>query len=74
MERQGKTFVFGLTEAGLERAERLAGQEPYRAVCCHMQEVKKLFGNKSGDTLKKLVYELFDEEVAKLPLGEVIGR
>ena len=73
VERQDKTFVFSPDRGrlGEGRAARRAGTLP--GVCRHMQEVKKLFGNKSGDTLKKLVYELFDEEVAKLPLGEVIG-
>ena len=37
----------------------------------NMKAVKKLLGNKSGEVLKTLVYELFDEEVAKLPLGMV---
>jgi hypothetical protein len=39
-----------------------------------MKAVKKEFGSKSGSTLKKLIYQLFDEEVGKKPLGEVIRR
>ena len=39
-----------------------------------VKAVKKEFGSKSGTTLKKLIYQLFDEEVGKKPLGEVIRR
>lgn len=72
VERDDKAFVFSLTDAGLALARRLAGDPAYRDLGTHMKAVKKLLGGKSGDVLKKLVYELFDEEVAKLPLGQVI--
>jgi hypothetical protein len=72
VERDDKTFVFSLTEAGFTLAKRLAGETAYKDLCTHMKAVKKLLGNRTGDGLKKLVYELFDEEVAKLPLGQVI--
>lgn len=72
VERDDQTFVFALTSAGLILAKRLAGESTYKDLCDHMKAVKKLLGGKSGDVLKKLVYELFDEEVAKLPLGQVI--
>ena len=35
-------------------------------------EIKKVFGSKNGSTLKKLIYRLFDEEVGRRPMGEVI--
>lgn len=72
VERDEQTFVFSLTDDGVAIATRLAGEASYQDLCTHMKAVKKLFGGKSGDVLKKLVYELFDEEVAKLPLGQVI--
>jgi hypothetical protein len=72
VERRDKTFVFSLTESGRGVATRLAGEASYRDLCGHMAEVGKVLRGKSGDTLKKLVYSLFDEEVAKLPLGQVI--
>ena len=50
----------------------LARDTAYLDLGKHMKSVKKLLGNKSGEVLKKLVYHLFDEEVAKLPLGQVI--
>lgn len=72
VERGDKTFLFSLTDAGLALARRLAGDPAYQDLGTHMKAVKKLLGGRSGDVLKKLVYELFDEEVAKLPLGQVI--
>lgn len=72
VERDDKTFIFSLTEGGFAFAKRLAVESAYHDLCMHMKAVKKIFGNKSGDVLKTLVYELFDEEVAKLPLGRVI--
>jgi DNA-binding PadR family transcriptional regulator len=72
VERDEKTFLFTLTDTGLAVAKRLAGEPSYKDLGTHMKAVKKLLGSKSGDVLKKLVYELFDEEVAKLPLGQVI--
>ncbi len=72
VERRDKTFVFSLTPSGVAVAGRLAGAESFRDLCEQMRAVKKLLGSKSGDWLKKLVYQLFDEEVAQLPLGQVI--
>ena len=72
VERNDKTFIFSLTETGFGLAKRLTGEPAYQDLCTHMKAVKKLLGTKSGDVLKNLVYELFDEEVAKLPLGQVI--
>ena len=71
VERDNK-FVFSLTDVGLTIAKRLAGDTAYHELGTHMKTVKKLLGSKSGEVLMKLVYELFDEEVAKLPLGQVI--
>lgn len=72
VERVDRAFIFSLTEAGFGLAKRLAGEPAYQNICMHMKAVKKLLGNKTGDYLKNLVYKLFDEEVAKLPLGQVI--
>jgi hypothetical protein len=72
VERHDKTFIFSLTGAGFGLAKRLKGEPAYQDLCTHMKAVKKLFGKKRGNVLKNLIYELFDEEVAELPLGQVI--
>ncbi len=72
VERQNKAFVFVLTEAGLKVAKQLADEASYNGLCSRMKEVKEGFKGKSGDWLKKLVYAIFDAEIARLPLGQVI--
>lgn len=72
VERRDKTFVFTLTDSGVAVARRLASEDSFQDLCGQMKAVKKLLGTKSGDWLKKLVYQLFEEEVAQLPLGQVI--
>ena len=37
-----------------------------------MKAVKKELGNKTGSVLKKLIYQVFDKEVADKALGEII--
>jgi hypothetical protein len=72
VEHNDQTFIFCLTDPGFALAKRLAGESAYQDLCIHMKAVKKVLGIKSGDVLRKLVYQLFDEEIAKLPLGQVI--
>lgn len=72
VEKQNQAFVFSLTEIGLELAKLFVNEKSFQGLCDQMLEVKKLFGSKSGDALKKMVYSLFDQQIAKLPLGQVI--
>jgi len=72
VEKERKTFVFALTEAGATIAKQLGTAAPFSELVQHMKRVKKAFGAKSGDSLKKLVYRVFDKEVAKLSRGQVI--
>jgi len=37
-----------------------------------MKEVKNAFGSRSGSSLKDMIYKVFDEEVGRRHLGEVI--
>lgn len=72
VERPTRSFVFVLTELGMDVAKRLSCEASFSNLCSRMKDVKEAFKGKSGDWLKKLVYELFDAEIAKLPLGQVI--
>jgi hypothetical protein len=67
-------YLITLTPDGRKRAIALAGKPSFASLVERMRAVKKEFGSKSGSTLKKLIYNLFDEEVGKKPLGEVIRR
>ncbi len=68
----GNMYQLKLTEQGSEAAGFLATDSAFLNVARHMKEVKKALGNKSGSRLKKLVYEIFKDEVAKRSIGEVI--
>jgi hypothetical protein len=65
-------YRFTLTERGGETAARLAQREAFAPLRDHMRQVRAVLGTRSGDTLKKLIYTLFREEVAERPLGETI--
>ena len=67
-----RKFVFSLTEQGTLHAKRLSDQEAFRALRNHMIGVRKLLGRRSGESLKKLIYEIFAEEIVERPLGEEI--
>lgn len=72
--KQNSSFLITLTDEGKAVASALAAKPSFSSLVERMRAVKKEFGSKSGSTLKKLIYQLFDEEVGKKPLGEVIRR
>ena len=51
----------------------LLESQEFQALRENMTQVAKVLRNKSGNQLKNLVYQIFDEEVAKKRLGERIG-
>jgi hypothetical protein len=70
--KHGNLYRLCLTDEGRERAKSVADRASFAPLIERMREIKKVFGNKSGSTLKKLIYRLFDEEVGRRPMGEVI--
>lgn len=72
--KEAKSFRIALTPLGSERAAALAARPSFAPLVHRMREVKKAFGGKTGTYLKNLIYQLFDEEVGRRPLGEAIGR
>ncbi|HLF75994.1 MAG TPA: hypothetical protein VJB57_00750 [Dehalococcoidia bacterium] len=72
IEKQGKSYVFKLTEPGQSVASGLKEKASFSKPIEHMKRVKKALGGKSGTSLKKLVYATFDDQVANRRLGEVI--
>jgi hypothetical protein len=71
--KDGKSYRLCLTAEGKERARSLAGRSSFAPLVERMREIKKVFGNRRGATLKKLIYRLFDEEVGRRAMGEVIS-
>jgi hypothetical protein len=70
--KHGNLYRLCLTDEGRKRAKSIADSASFGPLIERMREIKKVFGNKSGSTLKKLIYRLFDEEVGRRPMGEVI--
>ena len=71
--RQGKAYRLSLTDEGSARAKALAMRPSFAPLAERMRQIKAAFGAKSGDTLKKLIYRLFDQQVARRAIGEVIS-
>jgi DNA-binding PadR family transcriptional regulator len=72
--KKGNGYRITLTEMGQERAKALAARPSFGPLIERMRDIKGTFGNRSGNTLKNLIYKLFDEEVGKRRLGQVIRR
>lgn len=72
VEKQKRTYRFSLTDLGVDKAKVLAVDAVFTEVAARMERVKRTFGGKTGTYLKKLIYSLFDEEVARRRIGEVI--
>lgn len=70
--RKGNQFQFELTQLGRTKADLLNKASSFTELTEHMKKVKKEFGSKSGATLKKLIYQVFDQEVADRAMGEII--
>lgn len=72
--KEKNTYRLALTEQGKNRADKLTRLSSFTSLVARMKDVKKTFGSKSGDYLKRLIYQLFDAEVGKKRMGGVIGR
>ena len=72
VEKSKNTYLLHLTAQGTAIAEELKQRSPFQPLVEQMQAVKKLLGNKTGSSLKELIYKVFREEVADKRLGEVI--
>jgi hypothetical protein len=74
VSKEGRAYRIILTNPGRERAKVLAERPSFQPLAARMRELKKVFGGRTGTSLKNLVYQLFDEEVGRRPLGQVIRR
>lgn len=73
LKTKGRTIVLSLTDSGQQVANLLSEAPSFAELCSQINKVKIILGDKSGTELKNLVYRLFDEEVAQLPLEKVIN-
>ena len=74
VSKEGKSYRIALTDLGRERAATLAARPSFAPLVERMREVKKTFGRKTGTFLKDLIYRLFDEEIGRRRMGEMISR
>lgn len=70
--QEGKQLQLRLTALGQQAADAISKRESFSTLIQHMKRVKKVLGGKSGSSLKKLIYEIFRDEVARKSLDEVI--
>lgn len=67
-----QSYQIALSPLGKERAKALASRPSFQDLIARQREVKRVFGSKSGTFLKDLIYRLFDKEVGRRTLGQVI--
>jgi hypothetical protein len=72
--KEGSGYRITLTELGRDRAKSLMSRPSFGPLVQRMQEIKKTFRNRTGSSLKNLIYELFDQEVGRRPMGQVIRQ
>jgi hypothetical protein len=69
----GKTRRIALTPLGKTAAKKLLANVAFSDVVVRMRNVNAALGTKTGNELKTMIYDLFGEEVADQPLGQVIS-
>lgn len=74
VKKDGALYRIALTDIGGERAKALQLLPSFGPLVDRMRDVKRTFGTRSGNSLKSLIYRLFDAEVGRRPLGQAISR
>jgi hypothetical protein len=72
--KEGKSYRITLTDAGKARAKGIAGKPSFLPIVERMKEIKGTFGKRSGTFLKDLIYTLFEDEVGRRRMGQVIRK
>lgn len=70
--KEKNSYRIALTDLGQDRSKRLSDLPSFAPIVSRMKEVKSAFGLRSGTSLKDMIYKVFDEEVGRRRLGEVI--
>ncbi|MBU4278195.1 MAG: hypothetical protein KKC30_15750 [Proteobacteria bacterium] len=72
--KDNRTFKLILTDLGQESVGLLSKRQSFLPIIERMRKVKKAYGNRTGSSLKKMIYDLFESEVRNRPMGEVIQK
>lgn len=70
--KKSKSFELRLTKQGREISNTLASSEEFASLQAHMLNVAGVLGGFTGNKLKKLIYSVFQEDIADLSLKEII--
>lgn len=73
VESDGNRFIFRLTDSGKKVATDLTRSGSFDDLAAQMKVVKDTLGGRAGSTLKQLIYDTFEAEVADRALDEVIN-
>lgn len=72
--KQKNAYQIALTNLGRERAKILVSRPSFGSIVDRMRQVKQQFGKMTGNSLKQLIYSMFQKEVVERPFGELIGQ
>jgi len=72
VKKNGKSYEFSLTSKGENIAENLKDKKAFKEIVYRLKIIKKVLGSKSGNSIKSLIYEVFDNEVAQKELESII--
>lgn len=67
-----KGYTLELTTAGRALGKALRRKQSFEELIEHMRRVKKKLGSRTGSSLKRLIYEEFESEVAEVDMQTVI--
>jgi hypothetical protein len=73
VKKHKNAYQISLTNLGRDRAKALISRPSFRSIVDRMRQVKQQFGQMTGNSLKQLIYSMFEKEVVERPLGELIG-
>ncbi|HMJ70912.1 MAG TPA: hypothetical protein VK508_18555 [Cyclobacteriaceae bacterium] len=71
--KENTTYNFVLTQTGIDAVNELTKLEQFNDLIANIKTIKKVLGGLNGTTLKNLVYNLFEIEVADKKLKESIS-
>jgi hypothetical protein len=73
VKKHKNAYQIALTDLGRDRARTLISRPSFGSIVDRMRQVKQQFGKMTGNSLKQLIYSMFEKEVVERPLGELIG-
>lgn len=74
VEKVNNRYEFKITEQGMDITEKLIQSNPFNTTVEIMNQVALVLSRMSGNRIKQMIYELFDEEIANKRLGEAINE